>query len=536
MRLENERGSVLITLIIAMVLMAVLGAGIYVMTTSSAFSELLSNRNDNAYQLAKTGIRYAANLLAENGKSYTLPETTFLIQDGNGFKISIATDSSTGRKIITSKGTVNKDTFLSSNRELTYNMPPPPPGIGDPGYYEIYSGGSGGLSIPSGGKITGSVYAKSVSILAANVEISGNIVSETSITLGSSTKVSGFLCANGDVTLTSADVTVGGDINAHGNVTLESAAIASGNVFADGNVTLKAHKNHTSVIKNIHAGNDVLLESGSYANQNVYAGGKLSLLNSGSQVKKDAHTGGNVILQNNTTILGSVWAGGTIPSYKTNISGAKLENQPVPPRILPTAPTACPVVPKSQLQTQICPTGGADIVVAQSSSKTITPGKYGNLTFGGAATLTIKAGDCSNYGDAGCYYFNKFQGGLWGQTLRLDLSTGPYITIFSCGDILHSGIVQVSTDGSTWQTITTMNINTAKELAKRVYWETAGNFQITTDNGTRQWFGTVLSKNNITIPSAAWIIGSLDIVNGVFSSDANATITYVLSDFARDHW
>jgi len=95
MRLQNKRGSVLITIIVAMVLMAVLGAGIYSITTSSSFSELLSNKNDNAYQMAKSGIRYAANLLAENGKKYSLYETTFQMQDGNSFTITIAADGST---------------------------------------------------------------------------------------------------------------------------------------------------------------------------------------------------------------------------------------------------------------------------------------------------------------------------------------------------------------------------------------------------------------------------------------------------------
>ena len=63
MRLKNKKGSILITLIVAMLIMAVLGLGIYTMFSSSSFSELLSNRNDNAYQLAKAGIRFAVNTI-----------------------------------------------------------------------------------------------------------------------------------------------------------------------------------------------------------------------------------------------------------------------------------------------------------------------------------------------------------------------------------------------------------------------------------------------------------------------------------------
>lgn len=538
MRLQNKRGSILITIIVAMVLMAVLGAGIYSITTSSSFSELLSNKNDNAYQLAKSGIRYATNLLAENGNKYSLYETTFQMQDGNSFTITIAADGATEYKTITSKGNVNQGNFLASSRQLSYSMPPPPPAPPTPkeaGYYVSYSGDDAQIAIPSGSTINGSIYGETVSI-APNSTITGNVISKTSITIGSGSIISGRICSsNGNVTLNASSVNVGGPINANnGNVILQSGTTAWDNVFASGNVTLKA--SNSSVAKDINAGGDVLIESGCSAHQNVYAGGKLTLKSSGSQVKGDVHTGGNVILNWGTPIYGTVWAGGTISSPDTtNQKGSWYINQPVPPRILPTAPTACPDVPKPQMQTFTA--GGADFVVPQSQSRTITPGKYGNLIFNGGATLTIRAGVCKNVGDAGCYYFSSFQGGKWGQTLRLDLSTGSDIIIFSVGDIKHSGPVQVSTDGSTWHTINeTTYQSTAKVLAKRVYWETHGNFQITTDNGTRQWFGTVLSQNNITLPSGAWIIAALATVNGSISAGANPIITYILSDFARDHW
>lgn len=537
MCLKNIKGSVLITLIIAMVLMAVLGAGIYSLTTSSSYTELLSNRNDNAYQLAKAGMRYANNLLAENGKKYLLPETTFLMQDGNSFTIAIANDSGTG-KDITSKGNVNQGSFLEATRQLAYNMPSPPPAPptpSEPGYYVSYSGDTGQISIPSGSTVNGSIYGETVSI-APNSTITGNVISKTSVTIGSGTIISGKVCSSsGDVILSASSVYVGGPINANnGNVILQSGATAGDSVFASGNVTLEA--SNSTVTGNINAGGNVLIESGCSANQNVYAGGQLTLKSSGSQVKGDVHTGGNINLEWRTPIYGTVWAGGTISSSDTtNKKGDWFINQPVPPRILPTAPTACPDVPKPQTQTFSF--GTDNFVVPQSQSRTITPGKYRDLIFNEGATLRIQAGICKKVGDAGCYYFKSFQGGKRGQKLRLDLSTGPDITIFSAGDIKHSGLVEVSTDGSTWHAINEATYqNTAKELAKRVYWETHGNFEITTDNGTRQWFGTVLSQNNIAIPSGAWIIAALATVNGTITADSNPTITYVLADFARDHW
>lgn len=123
MRWKNERGSVLITLIVAMVLMTVLGAGIYDITTTSSFSELLYNRNDNAYQLAKAGIRYAVETSGAAVGSFLLPD--------NSKKFTLAFDSATNE--ITSTGIVNEGTFLEARRVLKYTLvvtaPPVPPRV-----------------------------------------------------------------------------------------------------------------------------------------------------------------------------------------------------------------------------------------------------------------------------------------------------------------------------------------------------------------------------------------------------------------------
>jgi hypothetical protein len=122
MRLKKQKGFALITLIIAMVLMAALGAGIYTVTTSSTFSELLASRDYNAYQLAKAGARYAASLLADNPN---LEGTfTYYMPDANhSFTITVTPDPNIpGRKNITSKGNVNPNTFLAAIRQLAFNL------------------------------------------------------------------------------------------------------------------------------------------------------------------------------------------------------------------------------------------------------------------------------------------------------------------------------------------------------------------------------------------------------------------------------
>jgi hypothetical protein len=110
MRLKNKKGSVLITLIVVMLIMAVLGLGIYTMFSSSSFSELLSNRNDNAYQLAKAGIRYAVNTNGTITGNFMMPDSSHIF--------NIARNG----QVITSTGIVNAGTFLEARRVLTYTL------------------------------------------------------------------------------------------------------------------------------------------------------------------------------------------------------------------------------------------------------------------------------------------------------------------------------------------------------------------------------------------------------------------------------
>lgn len=399
----------------------------------------------------------------------------------------------------------------------------------DPGYYVSYSGGAGEFAIPSGGIIDGSVYGESVNV-SPNARISGNIISKTSVSLGSGVTVGGFVCApDGDVELKSSNVTVTGNIHAWGNIILNSGATADSNVYATENVIL--HSSASSVTKDIHAGNDVSIRSRCLAKQNVFAGGSLEMRNSDSEIWNNAHIGGDVTLDNNTSIFGSVWAGGTI-NRPGNVSGTPNENQPVPPRILPTPPIECPEVPKPQMQSFTA--GDAPT----PSTDPIPPGSYQALVQASNGTRTLVAGNCQNVGDPGCYYFTSISGGGNLARLRLDLSTSGDIVVFVTGDIRYSGPVEISTDGSTWTDVRNLDLETAKELARRVYWETHGDFEITSSAGTagRQWFGTVLARNDIDLPSGPRIIGSLATIDGSVSSQANVHITYVLADFARRHW
>jgi len=114
MQRANHNGSILITIIVAMVLISVMGAGIYSLTKSSTFTGLLTNNNDQAYQLAQAGIRYKIKNLSD-----TNAIGDFLMPDNN-HKFNIAYNDTT--KIITSTGIVNENSFFEARRVITYDI------------------------------------------------------------------------------------------------------------------------------------------------------------------------------------------------------------------------------------------------------------------------------------------------------------------------------------------------------------------------------------------------------------------------------
>ncbi|MEE9912530.1 MAG: hypothetical protein K4571_12485 [Deltaproteobacteria bacterium] len=114
MRRSSQKGTVLITLIIAILLIGVLGVGIYSLTTSSTFMGLLSNNNDQAYQLAQSGIRYKIKNLSD-----TSAIGDFLMPD-NDHKFNISYNDTT--KIITSIGIVNVGKFSEARRVILYDV------------------------------------------------------------------------------------------------------------------------------------------------------------------------------------------------------------------------------------------------------------------------------------------------------------------------------------------------------------------------------------------------------------------------------
>ncbi len=108
----DHKGSVLIALIIAILMMSILGAGVYSLSTASSFSQVFANYDDNAYELARAGIRYAA----KENQTLTTQQTFYMPDSKHLFQVSISNG------IITSTGIVNQGSFWQASRTLTYNV------------------------------------------------------------------------------------------------------------------------------------------------------------------------------------------------------------------------------------------------------------------------------------------------------------------------------------------------------------------------------------------------------------------------------
>ena len=224
----------------------------------------------------------------------------------------------------------------------------------------------------------------------------------------------------------------------------------------------------------------------------------------------------NIIKGNNTNISGNAWAGAGINNHNPSLTG-----QSVPPRIEPDKPSFLVEAPVTPPLLQ-----GFNSGTIPQDGLSVEPGTYGKLTINGNSTTTLKGGT---------YYFSAVDAGRSGLTLRLDLSEGP-ITVFITGKVNFSGSVEVSTDGVNWTRINELEHNTAKELAQKVYWENHGTFTIATNNSIRQWFGTVLSKQTITLNSGFYGVGAFVTTEGNLDIASNPTVIYSIADFTRNSW
>ena len=529
----TRKGSVLVFVMAVLLLTGVLAVSVITIGITATESGAMATPTAQARFLADSGVDFARLRFCAGNGVWDGPYTLALIS-GDSVTFDLTPDAT--RFVAVS--TINPGNRMESRAEATRPVPDcgDNNGNGDstpegasPDDYVLYAGGAN-LTVPSGATIDGSVYAESVSIASSSTEITGNVISETSVTLGSGTTVGGFVCAAaGDVHLRSSSTIVAGDVYAFGDVILGSGTAVLGSVFATGSVHLQS--SDALIGGEVHAGVDFTSAKGEIGG-GVFAGWNIAIRNQ-TAIGSDAHAGNNLTFGPGgaNSINGASYAAGNRNDHEpTSVF------QSVPPRIPPTAPDGCPPPPPPPRMQTFTP-GNHDLSVPQGGNVSVEPGVYGNLDIGGGATVTLKAGNCSDVGESGCYVFRSFGPARWGQRLRLDLSTGERITVFTTGDVGFSGPVEISTDGINYTRISNLPDDEARALARRVYWENHGNFQITTINVIREWFGTVLSRNNISIASDYYGVGAIASVEGhVTLHPANPTILFIIADFAREHW
>ena len=122
----NQRGAALLYAVFAITAVAVLGTGIYFLTTTSTFSGLSANDRNRAYQLALAGKDYAVTKNLENTASTYPDGRDFTLSNGDKFNLKIVNDVNPNITRITSTGFVKdplyKDIRYKAEQTITVRI------------------------------------------------------------------------------------------------------------------------------------------------------------------------------------------------------------------------------------------------------------------------------------------------------------------------------------------------------------------------------------------------------------------------------
>ncbi|MCF6291259.1 MAG: hypothetical protein L3J03_09740 [Desulfobacterales bacterium] len=124
----DQRGSLLIVLIVTMSIMAVAGAAMLSLVASSTYSELAAGRQAAAYYLAESGGRYAIpQIMRDRDQAKAdLDGHTYVPADNHQFTLEIDT-SAADYTYLTATGTVNPGGWTEAQARITFRIPTPPP-------------------------------------------------------------------------------------------------------------------------------------------------------------------------------------------------------------------------------------------------------------------------------------------------------------------------------------------------------------------------------------------------------------------------
>ncbi len=270
----SSGGSVLITVIIAITLVAILGAGLFYFTTTATFTELFGNQQARAYYLAEAGGRWAQKLLAENiadpsfypgGKKNVNPPTTFTLANGDRFILTsydfIDKDGNVDptRVVVESTGVVHAGAWMEAKRRITFggttgiSRTSPTPSqdteefvafvednnvfvYGNTMNFQGDNINGPGATVVIRGSLNTNQFNGGASIAATTIYISGNLkITSGGVTLGSQ-REPGSIYINGDMELDGGNKLYG-NVYVNGNLKLKSSYIY-GNIYVNGNVSL----------------------------------------------------------------------------------------------------------------------------------------------------------------------------------------------------------------------------------------------------------------------------------------------------------
>ena len=142
----SQRGSILIGIIFTMVAIAILGAGMLSLTTTSTFQELVFNNNTDASLAAESGGRYASAVIRDayatdlSKLNAINADQTFNMNNGSSFQITdwVQDGSNPETVTFTSIGVAGSG-FMRVERQIKYSIqpadqsagytPPPPPQV-----------------------------------------------------------------------------------------------------------------------------------------------------------------------------------------------------------------------------------------------------------------------------------------------------------------------------------------------------------------------------------------------------------------------
>ena len=270
--IRNERGSVFMTTMIAMLLMLVTGGYMYQVADQEFYNVKQLQTRTQAKYLSDAGLSYALGSLKDSWSTTASFSTTSL---GQGSYSAVAATTS-GRTLITATGTVGSTT-RTATAEVTA------PGVSALDY--VFASG-GDLHIDSGtssspGAITGDIYS------GGDMELDGP-------STGGDLVVTGALDSTGTIDVDAGDVTVSGtqtpafsqtvtfptvDFSyyqaiavangqyistdkAYGAASPIPAAPAGGVIFVNGNITIAAGTHNTTACL-VATGNITISKSGS---------------------------------------------------------------------------------------------------------------------------------------------------------------------------------------------------------------------------------------------------------------------------------